>query len=275
MKERTKAYAAGILDSDGCIDIRKQDKENGCINYGVTIIVQTSDGIVTKWLVENFGGSVRFIKSQNPRQKDSYRWEIHNQTHGRRFISLVGPYVILKKQLVDLTKQYYDLDGKRDPAARLKIFNAFQSFEQSSVTTETSSLYENNNLINPYFAGFFDGEGSVQISKAKQNAKGFSYNPRVATFNTSRNILIIMMQKYGGWISTYRSRKKGHKPLNTCVITKSALIETFLLKMLPYLTIKRERANLLLQFLRMRRKQDPSTRERLYRELKKLNFRGR
>lgn len=269
MKEKTKAYVAGIIDAEGCFDVRKQLVRD-TVNFAASVIIQTTDRPFSKWLTKHFGGVVRNRIGFGP-NKDSFRWEIHNAHHGKQFISLVLPYLILKKAEAALVLAYYDLQGSRVPEQRQVIFESCRALKQSSVTTETPSFPTKQNLINAYFAGFFDGEGSVQLGRSPQNTSGFQYIPRVSLVNTNRMILEKAHKFYGG---NFGVDIRGDKPIHKLSFTSKEEIESFLLQMMPYLIIKRERANLLLQTVRING-QNPEKRNRFYERLKDLNFRGK
>jgi hypothetical protein len=60
------------------------------------------------WLQDNFGGSVQLSK-----RIDSYiyRWDIRSQA-AKRFLLLIQPFVLIKKEQVDLAIEYEERKGK-------------------------------------------------------------------------------------------------------------------------------------------------------------------
>lgn len=275
MKETTKAYAAGILDAEGCLSIRKQIRIDKPINFASAIIIQTTSKELSNWMKHHFGGSIRFRKSVSDHWKDSFRWEIHNAVHGRRFLLQVLPYLRIKKKEAELLLKYYALESARSPASREILFDAATEAKQSSVTTETPSFSQHNNLRNAYVAGLLDGEGSFQIGRAPQNRSGFQYIPRVVICNTNIDCINTLPHEYHGFLTHQNSRQENHRPLHTWCLTQNKQLEQFILSMLPYLIIKKQRANIVLEFLRMNGQQNPSKRQLLFDALKKLNHRGK
>lgn len=98
-----------------------------------------------------------------------------------------------------------------------------------------------------YIAGFFDGEGYVGIARKRQhNGKSDSYVVRTTLTNTDRDVLIWVLNRFGGSIRQARPKPK-RQPCFCLHITAKASI-LFLRKILPFLRIKKGRANLAIEF---------------------------
>lgn len=94
-----------------------------------------------------------------------------------------------------------------------------------------------------YFAGFFDADGSVSIAK---NQKGTTLTCTV--YNSNKKVLEIFRQNFGGEIYiSHNHPEKGWKTgYRWMVAAKKA--EEFLSKIVPFVTVKKERVELGLQF---------------------------
>ena len=98
------AYAAGTIDSDGCIQITRRKSESN--NYYVlrVSVTQVSECIPI-WFVRNFSGRVdKFIASKERRQP-LFRWVIESNK-ASDFLTSILPYLIEKSERAKLGIQF-------------------------------------------------------------------------------------------------------------------------------------------------------------------------
>lgn len=144
-----------------------------------------------------------------------------------------------------------------------------------------------------YLAGFFDGEGCININDGYDTSY---YLLHVSVSNTQRKALEPYEQFFGGSIG--KPRKNGISP-NAKPIHKwsidSAIAEEFIEEIIPYLILKKPQAELALYFRtlfkepyvlprgklinnltkqKMKRTQVMALREDCYQKMQKLNKRG-
>jgi hypothetical protein len=141
-------------------------------------------------------------------------------------------------------------------------------------------------ITSAYAAGFLDGEGNISIGKSCQarNRERIYYSLNVCVANTNLQVLQRLQKTYGGTIckrKDYRhlNRKDGYR---WRVTSWDAV--AFLKELLPFLIVKRQQAELALQFQqtvrhtgnrwRLAPLPERLHRETLYEEMKKLNQRG-
>jgi hypothetical protein len=95
-----------------------------------------------------------------------------------------------------------------------------------------------------YIAGFFDGEGFIQISVRGRNRQTYL---KIGFSNNDEDVLKEIQEVTGGKIWQNRRKNPRHKPsylLNVIGLQARAV----LLNMLPSLRIKKRRAELALEF---------------------------
>jgi hypothetical protein len=99
-------------------------------------------------------------------------------------------------------------------------------------------------------AGFFDGEGCINIS-----ISGKSHNPclRVMIVNTDQTILSIIHQKYGGRMPSPKSTKPNWKPFRQIILTGHSAVQ-FLLKIRHLVIVKKPQVELALEFWEFQRR---------------------
>ena len=88
------AYAAGIMDGDGCFCLAKTTKYN---NHLASITVKMTDRVVPTWLKAELGGNIHFQASSDPKGENTYQWSISNRQHISRLIPDLLPYLKTKR----------------------------------------------------------------------------------------------------------------------------------------------------------------------------------
>ena len=137
-----------------------------------------------------------------------------------------------------------------------------------------------------YIAGFVDGEGTITIRKyrTRNSIRGYSYNLYFAVSNTNPEVLKAMRDVVGAGCVT-RSNKFKNKPhWKECFHWKAHSRKAAIIieKLLPYLIIKKPQAQLALKFQQKMiqghhhlTEEEWAFRDKCYREMRKLNGKGR
>lgn len=249
MRERTKAYMAGAMDAEGTFCITSCTHNTlGHRLYDPTVRYRNTFKGIFKWIVDNFGGTNYHHKPSGLSKLDSWDWSTDSYKHSRSFISLILPYLIIKKEEAEVLLQFYDLYRQQVPEKRQELYeNLRQLKNRDSVTTEMQDLPFKTNLVNAYFAGFFDGEGFISFKKNN----GYD-SVTIGVGNTDKKLLDIMQKRYGGsvYVLGGSSRPEHHAPMWQWQLNRKESIEKFLLKLLPYLIVKRDKAKVALEFVR-------------------------
>lgn len=99
------AYAAGIIDGEGCVTIYKL---GGGRSYGLMIRVSMTNLPVVQWLAKALSG---LVGTKSRWGKDyylpQYRWEAVGD-HAYAVLSAIRPYVVGKQEQVDLGLKFYE-----------------------------------------------------------------------------------------------------------------------------------------------------------------------
>lgn len=97
MDKTDLAYAAGIIDGEGCISIvrcRRQDVISGYVN-ALKVSVGMVDDRVVKWLHQRFGGHFRTQRPTETNHKSVFIWLIQ-ATQAQELLIQLLPYLKLK-----------------------------------------------------------------------------------------------------------------------------------------------------------------------------------
>jgi hypothetical protein len=141
--------------------------------------------------------------------------------------------------------------------------------------TKQSNQLELSDIETAYLAGIIDGEGSIHICRPK---RGGLY-PRIGISNTSKNLIKWLHKKIGsGCIHIFHATET-HRICYYLTIEKVEIVKEILERILPYLIVKQNHAETMLEFINLRQQHEVhntcyTERElTLYFELKKLNRR--
>lgn len=98
-----------------------------------------------------------------------------------------------------------------------------------------------------YAAGFFDGEGCIQIARMRRKGKHDVYALRVSANQRDARPLLLFAEHYGGKVRKHERTRFGQCDMWRWLVS-SAKAEAFLLRVLPYLVVKKDQAELALEF---------------------------
>ncbi len=102
-----------------------------------------------------------------------------------------------------------------------------------------------------YIAGFIDGEGSIKIGKHKQKDR-FILNPRIEVYNSNQEVIQYIQSKIGGNIGCFHKRNPHYNESYRLLINGREDIIKVLMFIKDYLKVKKERAEILLEYCRLR-----------------------
>jgi hypothetical protein len=104
-------------------------------------------------------------------------------------------------------------------------------------------------MLDAQFATAIDCEGYIGIYRSKDNRRNrYGFSPKVALGMTHPAIPEELKKRFGSSIYIYSSRR-GHKTVYNWVVQNKEEVTKVLKALLPYLMIKREQAENVLQFI--------------------------
>lgn len=144
-------------------------------------------------------------------------------------------------------------------------------------------IVKNKDVEVAYTAGVIDSDGYIGIykQKAKDYKNGYVYVLRVGVGSTNLNILNWLKSHYGGSNCSYPHKNKKWKQLHRWQLGNQQA-KKFLKAIYPYLIIKKEQAEISIEFQSRKRTFGPRERtmeellfdELDYNKMRKLNKRG-
>ena len=246
MKQKVQfAYAAGILDGEGCFSIVKQGN-----SYLPRIqVVMTNQKPLNK-LVGLFGGSLVQTKMAENGNKIPYHYTASGKNANRLILSAL-PYLLEKKEQAEMllvlqrdVDKWNAMSRKRGDLP-LEVIAFRASLKEKlhalkSATNQTAvqrSLGKRESLS--YLAGMLEAEGAFCIHRGDKN----HFYPTVSVGVTYRPVLEELERWFGGTIIAvkritrpmYLWRAKGRSAADLCR------------RIFPYLCFKHEEADLLRQ----------------------------
>jgi len=95
-KREILAYAAGIIDGEGWVGIRRSGKhDSGTIRYTMAVVVGNTDRRMLNFMKKYFGGSISKRKTVGNRQPAG-AWEVASNK-AADFLKLILEFLIVKK----------------------------------------------------------------------------------------------------------------------------------------------------------------------------------
>lgn len=102
--EKLYAYAAGMMDGDGCIQISQRRTENSNYYSLRVSVTQVTEGVPI-WFVRNFGGRIDKFYSTKERRQTLYRWSM-DSSKASDFLQKILPYLVEKTERAKLGIQF-------------------------------------------------------------------------------------------------------------------------------------------------------------------------
>jgi len=235
MKERRKAYMAGLMDTDGCIGIYVENPVHPKYSWHISFTNKCKP--VVEWVSEVFGGTVKKVTKDS---EDYWTWKPQGAEHANRFIQQVYPFLTIKKKEADLVIQYLALSGKRCPKDREILVSESKVLKKNRhlITDELNLFSYKSNLVQAYLAGLVDSDGSVEIRPSEYD------KITIKVANKYRPLLKELVINFGGYI---QPKADNNYEWRSCSVKNN---ERLLLKLLPNLMVKREQAQKALDILR-------------------------
>jgi len=165
------------------------------------------------------------------------------------------------------------------------VDNTEGRFHSQRVIFQKGRLKMSDKAMYGYVSGIVDGEGTITICRSEYNGKDrnnkirhyIAFHVKVNVKNTDERLMKWLQSRFGGEYYKDESSLKKHPTWKPAYVWFHAAKdkEPFLLSILPYLILKREQANIALQFLRLDSQRVPEKRQELYEKIVALNQRGK
>lgn len=107
MFEDDLAYAAGIIDGEGYIQIQKHKRSDysAGYHYYMAVAVSMVDALVPMWLQDTFGGTLHCYERKEPNAQPFYRWSTGTK-NAQWFLELILPYLKTKRAQAEIAIEF-------------------------------------------------------------------------------------------------------------------------------------------------------------------------
>jgi hypothetical protein len=239
MDKKAWPYLAGLIDSDGCITICMSCNPSGNKSYSLVIKITNTNRHLMKWLVRNFGGSYTQNCAHNGFKLKSivFDWRCPAPNQEALLLGIL-PHLIIKKD-----KALIGLEFRRTEILREREYLHQKIAQLKEVDVRIPERFIRNKDASKYIAGYIDGDGWISIENAS--------TPRIGIGSVNFIIIKWLLAHFGGRFHSHLSGRK--KVLYIWRISGASNTEKFLLDILPHLTVKKQKAKLAIQMIRLRR----------------------
>ena len=284
------AYFAGLIDGDGCIRIKKSvGKQMVNKAYRAVLQVKMINEDVIKFLATTLGGTYRPTRPSSINGRQLYYWSV-GDAKAESILKDIMPYLGIKKEqaetvikLRDLqkksrqfrTKDYkeFDLPSLYGKSHKVKtkilsdeyimacetLYQRCANLNSSVCNQDISDIYSNYTTKHrfAYIAGIIDAEGSLMIKKRYPKSAGHvspSYMVEILIgMSDPQPLIFVMNQMHRNGCYYQREDLKSGKPYY-CYRAQNQIAENLIRQILPYLIVKKEQAELLLEFRELQSK---------------------
>jgi len=104
MTKEELAYAAGIIDGEGCLRVTRH---KDCNQFNTYVYVTNTDPRLINWLHNSWGGTIN-ISQHKSTWKPSLSWRLIGK-EAIQFIEAVYPFLRLKKAQADILLSLWEL----------------------------------------------------------------------------------------------------------------------------------------------------------------------
>jgi hypothetical protein len=280
LTENQANYIAGIVDGEGSIIINKHDGRNNDFTLHIRIFNSNLEVLCYIRNITKLGNITTKSKIKN--HKIMYIYESRRYEY-KKFLTPILPYLVIKKRQAELMLQYLTLRKahKYYPLTDNEIEIRENIFKEAILLNERGYIYleeverfpkligslrnlTKNNYA--YLAALVDGEGTLTINKRDKY-----YSPHID---------YIQMLTYVGYVvcKIANLNRKNCYRWNLYVHQ----MKHFLIKVKPYLIVKKRQCDLLLEYFQLKEDRDISQLtnqekiilELIYDDVKALNERG-
>lgn len=242
MEKKAWPFMAGLMDTDGSIYITVDKRKDGIVGFALIITAASIRRDLVDWFVSNFGGN--FYKALNNRgfseqaPKNIYYWRLFGKEKQEAFLLGVFPYLKIKKERARIALDFLRLQGW-NKELRFELVKKCKQAESKENDFQVSSQPKE---ISAYVAGILDGDGSI-------------YNKIIEIGSSDFFLVRWLLANFGGRFYTKVTANK--KLFYNWRLSGRSNKEKFLLRVIPYLIIKRDKAKDLLALLRADLKGNP------------------
>lgn len=235
-------YLAGLIDGDGCLSVSAVTRNLKSPRHEVRLVVTNTSREIMAALKHQFGGCVSTRGALKGRARKAYGWALRLKMSDIGFLDELRDRSFLKRRQCDILTSLLSRVGICRPAPGRslslgEIETRNQLKRELNEANSTLGCPHAGEITAGYAAGFFDAEGAVEILSRRS---GQSYRVVVGISNQCRCVLEKLRLRYGGSIT----------PHNGAFRLTIACIQAhrFLVDILPYLIIKKDRAELAIKF---------------------------
>jgi len=290
--EPSLEYIAGFLDADGTIGVSKTkcSTTRTGVRYSLRLSLSNTSKEVLE-LIQNTLPKGRIIKLElkKPR-KWKTNWQLgFSGLNAKEVLHKLMPYLVIKHPQAELALKFQDLLSTtpytwvnnpltKDAWEHREYY--YQEIKRLKKSKKMKTSPSSPSL--PYIAGFFDGDGCVMICRRhnKETSKRMIYDLFLTFTNRNKRFLKCLQHILGAGAITRRIFKNTKWNTSYMLVLASKKAEAILKKLLPYLIIKRSRAELGLDFQKTKKSRSHISNsewllmESYYKNMGQLNRRG-
>lgn len=244
------AWAAGVIDSDGCISIKK----NGTYYYVSVVVAQSGDAppMIAR-LQAHFGGSVSERRTRSFLSTERcWSWQVVGLA-AEHFLRSVTPFLLLKRKQAALAQEFRSHVGtpgrprtETQISGQQSLYDAIALAKGVGPTADEVRMQVRRlapDAFAAWAAGLIDGDGSIGI--AVMQGRYYTERVTVGQPTEGHGALLVLAEEFGGNVS--ERRREGRPPFFHWSV-HGPRANNLLRHVRPHLVQKAEQADVVLRY---------------------------
>lgn len=244
MKEKDKAYLAGIIDSDGSIMMSYENHGKTKINL---LALETKDRIIVPYISNLLNMKYMVVYRNNNPEYKSFKLRIRDKTKIKSVLESIYQYLYTKQPKAKITidsikikKNLHSQYTTKENKLWCELYNQLKLLNQKQINHKFDNYERDHKFHWAWLAGIIDGDGCISVSKFTTSNKAIV---TIGMTHEKTIKYIASILKVG-----YKTKKTGMYVIR--LLTKDVL--RVIPNVIPYLTFKKELAILAVEISQLR-----------------------
>lgn len=258
------AYVAGVMDGDGSFSFIKRAGCKSPLYFPMMQLANEKESLIDLF-VSKFGGR-KFTRTKLAKdsKRISYSWKIEKKNPCIPFLESISSYLIIKKERADLllnfclNHEFKRGSGQIDPDENLAREKLYLKICEMNNNPNINGCLKFENSINEninfwsYIAGIMDTDGSFSLKRELRKSGGSKspvYTPCILLSQYDSRAIYHMVNNFiGANLMVIKAKGTKNGFCYRFSITSKKYAIQFLKRVIPFLILKKEQAQVLLDY---------------------------
>ena len=258
------AYMAGVMDGDGSFSFIKRAGCKSPLYFPMMQLANEKESLIDLFIGKFGGRKFTRTKLAKDSKRVSYSWKIEKKNPCIPFLESISQYLIIKKERADLlldfclNHEFNRGSGRINPDENLKREKLYLKICEMNSNPNINGYLRFDNFINEsiefwsYVAGIMDTDGSFSLKKEIRKSGGSKspvYTPTILLSQYDSRAIYHMSNNFvGSNLIVIKAKDTKNGFCYRFSITSRKYAIEFLKRIVPFLVLKKEQAQVLLEY---------------------------